>query len=458
MTRCIYCNTTENLSVSDIIPDGLTNAKITNRNVCRIPHNNKFSDQFESYVINCLSPLRDKLDIKTKGNKYPETEFEVKIGGFSATKKGTKNSALIGNKVLSDDKKNIKFGPLDVIEKIAQKNGYSTIKKLDVNNMEIETKFKIELEAFFSEKTKKLMAKIAYEWYCRHNEIDGFYSEFENITNYICEENTSVEELVTYIKAPEVYSSVDKSCQSGSHMLFTYVDSSNAVNVVISFFGICIYNVKVLERFSSKFKYNCLYQEFQVNSNQITLKKQSIGELFKFIMDNTESIIIGGISARRAKDMSNAKIWEGVWHSYVLNQLLSKEVYLYPNYDNELIKLVLNRYVRLFNEGLIHIRGLKRFVTDIFGDGYKEIKLNPKVGDPSKTWMYYVVFLLGSQEEQVDIKLVNRLVKEKFGLLDNELRLDNKRNEQMLKQIIETEGYCELLNKGADKIRNASFD
>ncbi|KYG36568.1 hypothetical protein AZF08_25570 [Bacillus gaemokensis] len=157
--------------------------------------------------------------------------------------------------------------------------------------------------------------------------------------------------------------------------------------------------------------------------------------------------------------MDNTKIWEGVGHSVVLNKVLSKDVHLYPDYDHELIKLVLDRYVRLFNERVIHIRGLKRFVKDIFGDGYKEILLNPKGGDPSKIWMYYLVFLLGSQEEeQIDINLVNRLIKEKFGLLNNELKLDNKRNEQMLKQIIETEGYSELLNKGADKIRNTLFD
>lgn len=48
--KCIYCGTTEDLSESDIIPDALTNAKITNRNVCRKNHNNEFSDMFEAEV------------------------------------------------------------------------------------------------------------------------------------------------------------------------------------------------------------------------------------------------------------------------------------------------------------------------------------------------------------------------------------------------------------------------
>ena len=47
---CIYCGNTET-SESDIIPDALTNARITNKNVCKTEHNNKFSDLFESDVI-----------------------------------------------------------------------------------------------------------------------------------------------------------------------------------------------------------------------------------------------------------------------------------------------------------------------------------------------------------------------------------------------------------------------
>lgn len=46
MAKCLYCGTEYNLS-EDIIPDALTNARILNRNVCKIEHNNKFSDLFE---------------------------------------------------------------------------------------------------------------------------------------------------------------------------------------------------------------------------------------------------------------------------------------------------------------------------------------------------------------------------------------------------------------------------
>ena len=62
---CIYCGTTKELSASDIIPDALTNAKIINPNVCRVAHNNKFSDMFEDYVIKHLAVITNELDIKS---------------------------------------------------------------------------------------------------------------------------------------------------------------------------------------------------------------------------------------------------------------------------------------------------------------------------------------------------------------------------------------------------------
>ena len=36
--KCIYCGEVNDLSESDIIPDALTNARILNRNVCRVEY------------------------------------------------------------------------------------------------------------------------------------------------------------------------------------------------------------------------------------------------------------------------------------------------------------------------------------------------------------------------------------------------------------------------------------
>ena len=80
--RCIYCDTEKDLSKSDIIPDALTNAKIINPNVCRVAHNNKFSDMFENEVIEKLAFVTNELDIKSsKGNRYASYKANVIVEG-----------------------------------------------------------------------------------------------------------------------------------------------------------------------------------------------------------------------------------------------------------------------------------------------------------------------------------------------------------------------------------------
>ena len=66
---CIYCGNKHDLSESDVIPDALTNARLTNKNVCRIEHNNKFSDLFEGEVTNSLAFLTKELEIKAGKGK-----------------------------------------------------------------------------------------------------------------------------------------------------------------------------------------------------------------------------------------------------------------------------------------------------------------------------------------------------------------------------------------------------
>ena len=86
---CIYCGNTET-SESDIIPDALTNARITNKNVCKTEHNNKFSDLFESDVIEALALITNELDIKShKGENYAAYSAKIEIDGIEYSTKMT---------------------------------------------------------------------------------------------------------------------------------------------------------------------------------------------------------------------------------------------------------------------------------------------------------------------------------------------------------------------------------
>lgn len=112
--RCIYCGTDADLSESDIIPDALTNARIMNKNVCRIAHNNQFSDMFESKVISALSFITNELDIKSsKSAGYPAYHTTVTIEGNDYEAKIRSDRDLLGNRVLTSSDKQYKFGRYD---------------------------------------------------------------------------------------------------------------------------------------------------------------------------------------------------------------------------------------------------------------------------------------------------------------------------------------------------------
>lgn len=182
--QCIYCGATKDLSESDIIPDALTNARIINKNVCRVAHNNRFSDLFESKVISALSFIANELDIKSrKGKHYAAYNVTVKIDGESyKTNLHSGNSIFDGRVLKSTDNKHM-IGSYDTIVKIAKDE--HLVQPIDVNQIEIEKQIKIDTAIFYDSAMYRMIAKIAYEWYCAKNNIVGYHSEFENIVSYI---------------------------------------------------------------------------------------------------------------------------------------------------------------------------------------------------------------------------------------------------------------------------------
>lgn len=182
--KCIYCGASADLSESDIIPDALTNARITNKNVCRVAHNNRFSDLFESKVIEALSFITNELDIKSsKGKRYAAYDATVTIDGESYKISLQSDKAIFDGRVLKSRDKSHMIGSYDTIVKIAK--GENSVQPIDVNQIEIEKTVSINTSIYFDVSMFRMIAKIAYEWYCAKNAVLGYHPEFENIVSYI---------------------------------------------------------------------------------------------------------------------------------------------------------------------------------------------------------------------------------------------------------------------------------
>jgi hypothetical protein len=102
-----------------IISDALTNAKIINPNVCRVEHNNKFSDLFEDKVIRKLALITNELDIKSrKSKKYASYSTQINVDGTEYSTKISSETELFHNKKMCSVDGKFLIGPLKKSKKL----------------------------------------------------------------------------------------------------------------------------------------------------------------------------------------------------------------------------------------------------------------------------------------------------------------------------------------------------
>ncbi|MEE3808257.1 hypothetical protein V2H29_15005 [Lysinibacillus fusiformis] len=455
MSKCIYCNS-HDVSESDIIPVALTNTKITKKNVCTLKHNNVFGNTFESDVINKLSVLRDQLDIKGKGKKYPESLFDVKVGDSIFKRKLTKHAPIFSSRPMSSDDEKTKFGPIEIIEKIAEsekQKGKAIVefKEIDVNNEEIEQQFKIDLTAFASRSAKRLIAKMAYEWFCYVYNIEEYLTDFDDIVNYICKDEWLGEELVNYVLTKELYTSIKQSTEHGSHTFLAY-ENDSSINILVSFFDICVYSVKLLDKPNLRFTRNCFVQEFQLVTKRKTLPQRSLKEFQQFIKESFVPTYIPGFGVYPypREEIRDKYEWEliGLYQWFILNQDYIKMI---DTENNELIEILIDNYTEVLNGNLLHIRNLKRFALEAINE-VENIQLNPNAYGGEKILFYYLVFQIGKQmPSEVNDALIKEILSG-MANTQNEIIFSRDLEQELLNEILREKDYAEILKKGREKI------
>lgn len=247
--KCIYCGrgTSDGveLSTSDIIPDGLTNKTIKNKNVCEIDHNNKFSDEFESYVINQLEYLRNHLGIFNKQNQIPQYNAKYEIEGKEFNKRLTSKKNFYKGDIIStkDETGKILFGSVENLEKIS---GFDLRKLEEVSLQDINQKININLNLFHSLEMKRLAGKVGYEWFCRERGFNDKFQEYDNIINFVLGRSFDPN-VVTVIMDVGLYNALNDQLEIGSHALSIYNDPDGYTYVIFMFFGLIIYKIRIVK-------------------------------------------------------------------------------------------------------------------------------------------------------------------------------------------------------------------
>lgn len=246
--KCIYCNTEENISESDIIPYSLTGAKVKKRFVCR-PHNCFTNDSYEKSFITALGMFRNLLGLTERDGDpvrfVADIDFDgVIIKGVSISDK----TSLFGNpkrkfSTKDENGKTIVVGDINEFKKF---KGYdeSKITHSDLRNVTLTSKVNIH-DLFATSNTLHVMAKIAYEWHCYINNIESYIPEkYSDIVNYILSQDSTYSPVDLVVDA-RIWGMMDHFSHTGSNMIFEYEDAGGNVYVVFGFWDLIIYRVLI---------------------------------------------------------------------------------------------------------------------------------------------------------------------------------------------------------------------
>ena len=457
MGKCIYCNGTDELSESDIIPDALTNAKLRNYNVCKIEHNNKFSNMFESKIIHSLSIITNELDIKSsKAKKYVSYKVALDVDGVEFSEDVHSDAKLFGDDITKSTDGKFLMGPLDKIQKIAKaKDGdTSKVEIVDINALDLELGKKLSLSVFQSKEMFRLISKIAYEWYCQLNMIDGLYPLFSDVVNYITTGNG--ENPVEIVSCKEVYKCISTMCSHGSHTLYSYIDeNTDELFVIVSLFGVAIYRVKLCVMSENPFKLNCLYQELMVDGQKEIVVEESLITLCSTLQQSFRPVPTGeGLTCRIPIDMSDLSL--KAKHTAQTIMLVTMQGKDAEDETAQVVtKILFERYNEILNTSLLHRKSLKRFVRDFLGDFNKSIEINPKATNRKQIFMTYIVFIIGHNSiAELSNRILNDIVAQKLGNSAAGYVINEELCERLLEEILECPNYSDILERGGKIIMN----
>lgn len=451
---CIYCGVTDNLTYSDIIPDALTNARIYNKYVCKVEHNSRMTEKFESIVAKKLAFITNVLNIKSSNSKgYAEYSCIVQLGDNNYEVKRLRSKEDIFNKVLWDKERNKAIGNIDTIRKIAESKGNVEVNEIDINNTELVEKVKIDIEIFFSLEMYRQVAKIAFEWYCARNNVQGKHEDFDEIIKYIVDGEG--DNIVNIVADTEVNEKFEKYCNNGSHCLIGYISKTKEVRVFVNLFGLIIYDVKVCNHIPEFCHNNCLLQKLNLDSTRKSLCLKDYNGLMDDIVELINSkeevmpkVSVNGVricTPKFKKDLSS-----NFFYMELLNNL-QKGFKKENEATEEIVDRLINNIKELLKGSLINKKVLKRFVDEKI-DFSKDLRLNPNGSEKKSIFLFYILFLIGDKNiEYLNDKILKIIISEKFG--NNHIVLTDEKCEEIRNQMLK-EDYSNIIKKGAKKVKN----
>lgn len=275
--KCIYCNSAEDLTSSDIISYAITGSKLVKSFVCHT-HNAFTNDNYEKKFIADIDFFRNQLGLLTRDGKLIQYMADISIGGVDmhGVKVSNRKSLYLPKGVVSgtDNKgKKVLMAPIEELKKI----GGSKVTVVDISDVTLHKTISAnDFVGFFAIHS---VAKMAYEWYCYINKIEEYKEEYREIVDYILGKDEN--DLVDIISDGCYYGAIDQLSEVGTNSFFEYDDTDGYKYVVFDLWNTISYRVRICKSLG-----NITYNK---NGNSLMF------ELYLYRLDGSKSKTTFGV-------------------------------------------------------------------------------------------------------------------------------------------------------------------
>ena len=199
----------------------------------------------------------------------------------------------------------------------------------------------------------RLVAKIAYEFFCKVNGINDKLDIFDDLINFITTgKGNDDNSLVSIISDKTIYDNFNSENSYGDHILLCYKSNTNTINMIYSLFGIAIYRIQIINL--NLYSYNgCInfFQKLSISGDNIFIDDTIAN---KSIASSILSVAFNNLIAEK-----------NLYYSFFFKTTLGdlNKINFTVNTQNLINILSFNIY-KLLGLNILDSISLKRFIDD----------------------------------------------------------------------------------------------
>mgnify|MGYP000889481751 CR=1 FL=1 len=221
----------------------------------------------------------------------------------------------------------------------------------------------------------------------------------------------------------------------------SYIAGDGSVNVLVSLFGIAIYNVRLLPKRIPGCNYNAICEELDIEGEKKSFRHETINEVMdgwlaplialQDVPDNGAQIPFGDESRLR---LLYSDVYDIACQSFSVGS------------EDVIYNLLTERIKHIITTVFLTHKKLKRFIKEHSTLLNDEIKLNPAGTKEDDVLCYYALFVCGKYGDE--IQTMN-------DLHSHICKMPTIR--AMSDEMLKTEGYSDVLKKGRDVIEKKNL-